>query len=127
MDVMKVVENIQHICKQKGTTPTVACRESGAGKDLVSNMKRKQILPSIEKMRLLANYLGTSIDELIGETKEPDTTAGIGSPSENELIFRSLPPDLQEEALRYMRYLVAEKQKQTSAKAKKESCEPDEA
>lgn len=37
------------------------------------------------------------------------------------------PPDLQEEALRYMRYLVAEKQKQTSAKAKKESCEPDEA
>lgn len=114
MDVKKIVENIQRICKERGTTPTVAGRESGAGKDLVSNMKLRGVLPSIEKMRLLAEYLGVTTSELLGEKIEPGTTAE--PPSENERIFRSLPPDLQEEALRYMRYLAhnapAQKQEQ---------------
>lgn len=104
MDVEKIVENIQRICKEKGTTPTVAGKESGAGKDLVSAMKRRGVLPSIEKMRLFAEYLGVTTSELLGEKIEPGTPAG--PPSENELIFRSLPPELQEEALRYMRYLA---------------------
>lgn len=113
MDVLKIVENIQRICKEKGTTPTVAGKESGAGKDLVSAMKRRGVLPSIEKMRLLAEYLGVTTSELLGEKMEPGTNAG--PPSENELIFRSLPPELQEEALRYMRYLA-----QTAAKPQQE-------
>lgn len=104
MNVKLVVENIQRICKERGTNPTVAGRESGAGKDLVSNMKRKGTQPSIEKIRLLADYLGVSIYDLLGEKIEPSSDAG--PPSENELIFRSLPPELQEEALRYMRYLA---------------------
>ena len=71
MNVKLVVENIQRICKERGTNPTVAGRESGAGKDLVSNMKRKGTQPSIEKIRLLADYLGVSIYDLLGEIKEP--------------------------------------------------------
>ena len=70
MDVLKIVENIQRICKEKGTTPTVAGKESGAGKDLVSAMKRRGVLPSIEKMRLLAEYLGVTTSELLGLTQE---------------------------------------------------------
>lgn len=113
MDVKVIVENIQRICKERGTNPTVAGRESGAGRDLVSNMKRKGTQPSVEKIRLLADYLDVSVDELLGEKIEPGTNAG--PPSENELIFRSLPPELQEEALRYMRYLA-----QTAAKQQQE-------
>ena len=71
MDVGKVVEHIQQICKLRGTNPTVAGRESGAGKDLVTQMKRRGILPSIEKMSLLAAYLGVTTSELLGEEKEP--------------------------------------------------------
>lgn len=86
MDVLKIVENIQRICKEKGTTPTVAGKESGAGKDLVTNMKRKGTQPSIEKIRLLANYLEVSTSELLGETssagpgdnKMPATISGDG-------------------------------------------------
>ena len=69
MDVLKVVENIQKICKERGTNPTLAGRESGAGKDLVSSMKRRGVLPSIEKMMLLADYLGVTVSELIGDTR----------------------------------------------------------
>ena len=54
MDVMKVVQNIQELCNSKGVKPTVAARESGAGKDLITNMKKRGTQPSIEKRRVLA-------------------------------------------------------------------------
>lgn len=68
MDVMQIVENIQYYCDKKGVTPTVAGKESSAGKELVTNMKRKGTMPSVEKIRLLANYLGVTTSELLGET-----------------------------------------------------------
>ena len=71
MDVDKVVQNIQRICRERGTTPTVAARESGAGKSLVTQMKRQGIIPSVEKMSMLAAYLGVTTSELLGEGKEP--------------------------------------------------------
>ncbi|WP_243426039.1 LexA family protein [Flavonifractor plautii] len=64
---MQIVENIQYYCDKKGVTPTVAGKESGAGKELVTNMKRKGTMPSVEKIRLLANYLGVTTSELLGE------------------------------------------------------------
>lgn len=75
MDIEKVVQNIQRICKEHGTTPTVACRESGAGKDMVTNMKMRGILPSIEKMSMLATYLGVTTSELLGEKIGPAPVA----------------------------------------------------
>ena len=68
MDVMQIVENIQYYCDKKGVTPTVAGKESSAGKELVTNMKRQGTMPSVEKIRLLANYLGVTTSELLGET-----------------------------------------------------------
>lgn len=73
MDKLKIVENIQRICKEQGTTPTVAGEKSGAGKEMVSNMKQKGTVPSIEKFQLLAQYLGVSTSELLGEGKAPGT------------------------------------------------------
>lgn len=52
-----------------GVTPTVACKDSGAGKSLISNMKNGEI-PSILRVELLANYLGCTISDLTGENKE---------------------------------------------------------
>ncbi len=75
MDIEKIVQNIQRVCKERGTTPSVAGRESGAGKDMVSYMKKRGILPSIEKMSLLATYLGVTTSELLGEEKEPAPVA----------------------------------------------------
>lgn len=67
MDIEKVVQNIQRICREKGTTPTVAARESGAGQGMVSALKRQGIIPSVEKMSMLASYLGVTVSELLGE------------------------------------------------------------
>lgn len=88
MDIEKVVENIQRACKQRGTNPTEAGRESGAGKDLVTNMRRRGILPSIEKMSMLAAYLGVTTSELLGEeiTLSFEAEPGTRCPPEYDLL-----------------------------------------
>ena len=103
MSVDILVQNIKSFCASKGTTPTAACEASGAGRNFMDNLKTGSI-PSVVKVQLLADYLGVTTSELLGEKIEPGNDTG--PPSENELIFRSLPPELQEEALRYMRYLA---------------------
>ena len=86
MNILTVVENIQRICKEKGTTPTTACKESGAGKDMVTNMKKKGTQPSIERMELLARYLGVTTGTLLGEEKQPTLISEDGLSAEAKEI-----------------------------------------
>lgn len=79
MDIEKVVENIQRACKNRGVTPTVAAKESGAGKDMVSALKKNGRIPSVERMSMLASYLGVTTSELLGEEKGP-TPVSEGEP-----------------------------------------------
>ena len=112
MDATTFVQNIKYHCAKKGIKPTNACKESGVGGSFINDIERGRT-PSVTKVQMLADYLGVTTSELLGEKIEPGTNAG--PPSENELVFRSLPPELQEEALRYMRYLA-----QTAAKPQQE-------
>ena len=66
MDNEVLVQNVEAICEQKGVKPTIACRESGAGKDFLTNIKKGQS-PSLGKTKMLAEYLGVSTSELLGE------------------------------------------------------------
>lgn len=79
MNIEKIVQNIQRICREKGTNPTEAGRESGAGPNMVSIMKRRGSFPSIEKMSMLASYLGVTTSELLGEEIAP-TPVDEGGP-----------------------------------------------
>lgn len=103
MDVKRIVDNIQRICREKGVTPTVAGRESGAGKDLVTNMKKKGTRPSIEKIRLLADYLNVSISDILWEDDAVD--GQLLTQTEKELMdeFRTLSPEQQELVLRIVK------------------------
>ena len=109
MNSEKIVENIQRICRERGTTPTVAASESGAGKNMVSAMKKHGALPSIEKMSLLASYLGVTTSELLGEEKEPTPVADPSPAGLSELvrIYRSLNDEGQEKLLDYAADLEA--------------------
>lgn len=101
MDNQKIVENIQKICKQRGTNPTVAGEKSGAGKSLVSQLKTRGIMPSIEKFQMLAEYLGVSTSELLGEEK-PTPVAGDGLTERAirlDAWFHSLPPETRKAIL----------------------------
>lgn len=88
MNIEKIVQNIQRICREKGTNPTEAGRESGAGPNMVSIMKRRGSFPSIEKMSMLASYLGVTTSELLGEEIAPTPVAEGGPryPPEYDLL-----------------------------------------
>lgn len=66
MEIELFVENVKKYSAALGIKPTAACRNSGAGESLLDNLKRGSI-PSVEKVQLLARYLGVSTSELLGE------------------------------------------------------------
>ena len=67
MDLEILVQNIKKYCALKGVKPTIACRESGAGKSLISQIESRGVVPSIMKIQLLADYLGVTTSDLLGE------------------------------------------------------------
>lgn len=72
MDIDRFVANVKQRCAEVGTTPTAACLESGAGKNLITNMK-KGVKPSMERIELLATFLGCTVYDLTEDKPEqPD-------------------------------------------------------
>ena len=111
MDAQILVQNIKIFCAQKNIKPTVACKESGAGKDLINQIERRGSLPSIEKVHLLADYLGVTTSELLGETKKPTVQDDGLSEAEQALMdqFRQLTPEQQAMVIRMVQ-AAADKQ-----------------
>lgn len=78
MDKEIFVQNIKRLCSLRGVKPTIACRESGAGADLINQIERRGSVPSVERVQLLAQYLGVTVSELLGEpTPEGQARAAL--------------------------------------------------
>ena len=103
MDKEIFVQNIKKFCVAKGVRPTIACRESGAGINLINKMESRGSIPSVEKVQLLAQYLGVTTSELLGEE----------DPAQPYLVMRynSLSPASQDKLMTFLEYLVAEESK----------------
>ncbi|WP_297200563.1 helix-turn-helix domain-containing protein [uncultured Flavonifractor sp.] len=102
MDVQIFVQNVKEFCKKKGVKPTIACEESGAGKNLLNHIESRGSIPSVAKVQMLAEYLGVTTSELLGEKKEPTAQDDGLSDGERTLmtLFRQLTPDQQEMVIR---------------------------
>ena len=112
MNVMEFVQNIKKYCDIKGVKPTVACKESGAGKDLINQIERRGSMPSVEKVQMLADYLGVTTSELLGETDRTGPGDKKNSPQPNpateremELLelIQKLTPEEQDREIAYLR------------------------
>lgn len=65
-------ENIEKLCKQRGVNVTTMCKESGASRGSLTDLKngRKQTL-KYETLDKIASYFETSVDDLVsGNQKE---------------------------------------------------------
>lgn len=69
LDAERFVQNVEYWCKLKGEPPTIACEKSGAGRSLIANIKRGSF-PSVAKVQQLAQYLGVTTSDLLGEQNE---------------------------------------------------------
>ena len=100
------VENVKRYCAQKGVTSTVACAESGAGKDLLGRLANHGMVPSVEKVQLLAQYLGCTVSDLLGEQPPKSAKAaapeGSGLSEEFARIFQGLTPENQNKIISEM-------------------------
>lgn len=99
MNTSYFVENVQNLCRGMGISISKACRESGAGETLMDNVKRGRI-PSIDRIQLLAQYLGATTSELLGEEKVP--SPAVDKSEEKLLIlYRKLNQEGRDKLLDY--------------------------
>ena len=82
-------------CARKGVKPTVACGESGAGKNLMGQLTKRGTVPSVTRVQLLAQYLGCTVSDLLGEEPTPPDPVrqefirlfdGMSARQQNELL-----------------------------------------
>ena len=96
MDASIFVQNIKNYCQLKGVKPTTACKESGVGASFISDINRGQT-PSVSKVQLLADYLGVTTSELLGEAS--GTSPGAVRISVLGTIPAGIPIDAVEDIL----------------------------
>lgn len=99
------VQNVKRYCAINGVKPTVACAESGAGKDLLSKLANHGAIPSVAKVQLLAQYLGCTVSDLLGEK------ATSSPPSEDDELLQkisALAPDRRKQAEEYLDFLITQ-------------------
>ena len=80
---------IEELCKENNKSITTMCKESGASRASLSDLKvgRKQSL-SAETLSKIAVYFGVTVDYLLSkENKKAPTKTGERSVSDDELMF----------------------------------------
>lgn len=109
MDKDLFVKNVQMICVQKGIRPTNACKESGVGGSFLSDIKNRGSIPSVAKVQMLAEYLGVTVSELLGET----ISSGTASCGPDILVkFQQLTPENQKEVLAFIEFKHGQQSKE---------------
>ena len=118
MDKQIFVQNIKMYCQLRGVKPTIACRESGAGTDLINQLERRGSVPSVERVQLLAQYLGVTTSELLGEVPMGGIPQARAAPTlpdsglsdlEQAMLhsFRQLNDEGQKRGIEYLGDLLA--------------------
>lgn len=95
MDKALFVQNVKEACKKKGVKPTVACYSSGVGRSFLNNIEARGQVPSVEKVQMLAAYLGVTTSELLGEEKEPAPCSGFTAKEAAVIDKYRSKPELQ--------------------------------
>lgn len=111
MDASVFVQNVKYLCLKKGLKPTNACKDAGVGGSFLSDIQNRGSTPSVAKVQMLADYLGVTTSDLLGETKKPTVQDDGLSEAEQALMdqFRQLTPEQQDMVIRMVQ-AAADKQ-----------------
>lgn len=83
------------------------CAQVGHCKsDLINMIERRGSVPSVERVQLLAQYLGVTTSELLGE--EGPKNLAIQDQPYLVMRYNSLPPKIQEEVMAFIEFKVAQ-------------------
>ena len=89
-------ERIDRLCKDRNINITVMCKESGASRGSLSDLKfgRKQNL-SVETLSKIASYFDVTVDYLTGKENSPDELVLTEGEKDLVQLFRMVPVDQQ--------------------------------
>lgn len=106
-------ERIIELCTRQKITPYRMCKDIGMQPSVITDLKKgRRKTVHAETAGKIADYFNVSTDYLLGKEKTPATKADDGRnsiPSKGEIaadIISRLPPEKQEAALNYLRYLA---------------------
>jgi len=100
------VQNVRRLCQEKKIKPANACKESGVGGSFLSDIDRGQT-PSVEEVQKLAEYLGATTGELLGEKETPTPVDGSGPRAYAHKLLDEIPPEKIPEALHFLEFIKA--------------------
>ena len=101
------VQKVKMLCLEKGLKPTNVCNECGVGGSFLPDIKRGRS-PSVDKVQMLAAYLGVTTSELLGEEKPAHVVEGTPEGlDELGRIYRSINGESREKLLDYAADLEA--------------------
>ena len=94
------VQNLKKILDERGISYAQAGRDSGAGVDFIRNIERRGSAPAFTRVQQMAQYLGMTTSELLGEEKAPSPAA---DDSEERLLilYRKLNQEGRDKLLDY--------------------------
>ena len=104
-------KRIEDLCVKKGTNITQMCKESGASRASLTDLKmgRKQSLSATTLLKI-STYLDVSVGYLLGTEDDPGIKKAPVQPDGGEeefmQLFRRLSPEVQERELAYLRQLA---------------------
>lgn len=61
-----------NLCLEKGTKPNPVGKEIGISSGIITKWKNESTLPNGETLIKIADYLGCSVDYLLGRTDNPE-------------------------------------------------------
>jgi transcriptional regulator with XRE-family HTH domain len=95
MDRELLVQNIEQYCSKKDVKPTNACRDSGVGTSFLTDIKRGKT-PSVAKVQMLAQYLGCTVSDLLGERAGSESDTVSTDELRHLLAYRKAPAPIRE-------------------------------
>lgn len=107
-------KNFRYWLSVRGKRQIDVAKDLGITTSTISDWARGNKYPRIDKMQMIADYLCITMADLWNERK-PATDKDDGLEAEAKRLFEALPPDKQEIAAAYIRFL-AEQERQAEKK-----------
>lgn len=106
--------NIEDLCKKRGVNVTTMCRDSGASRGSLSDLKsgRKQTL-KYETLEKIANYFEISVESLVSgderQKEKPAPGEGSGLDARFDALLSQMTDADRADLLEYMEFKVAKR------------------
>lgn len=111
--------NIEDLCKKRGVNVTTMCRDSGASRGSLSDLKsgRKQTL-KYETLEKIANYFEISVESLVSgderQKEKPAPGEGSGLDVAFSAVLDQLTAEERAEVLEYAKFKVSSRKENSN-------------